>query len=182
MDWRWTDGCTDGRPARQGRVRRLGLEPHPRQGRGRRAEGRKGRRVAFRSCRRRRAFHHAQHRQGRRRGLLRRGRHVPRGPQADAQDSRRLLHHRHGRVGGGSQRPRQAWREAPCRSGQRQSEMRPRGEILLRRLGPARRLRRGESLFFSRSPRGARPMPATASSRACARSPSTCISRSSRST
>ena len=145
MDRRWPHGCADGGAAGQGRIRRLDLEPHARQGRDRGAEGREGRRLALRARRRRRALHHAQHRQGRRRRLLRRGGHVPRRPEADAEDAGRLLDHRHGRVGGGPERPRQARREVPRRAGQRQSEMRARRKILLRRFGSEGRLRAGEA-------------------------------------
>ena len=95
------------------------------------------------------------------------------GAEDDAEDAGRLLDDRHGQIGGGARRARQAWREVPRGAGQRQSEMRARRKILLRRVRPEGRLRDGQAAASRRSRRAAPPMPARASLRACARSPST---------
>ena len=91
------------------------------------------------------AFHHGQHREGREGGLLRCRRHVPRRRQELPSllvDCSTIGMAEFGRGAGG---PGQARREIPRRAGERQSEMRARGKSVLRRLGPAGRLRRGEA-------------------------------------
>ena len=65
--------------------------------------------------------------------------------EPDAEAGRRLLDHRHGRVGRDQGPPRQARCGIPRRAGQRQPEMRARRQVLLRRLRPQSRLRRGRA-------------------------------------
>ena len=104
LDRRRAHGRAHGGAAAQGRIRGFDLEPHPRQGRDRGAEGREGRRHAGPSSPTSTCSSPCYHRQGRHRRLLRAGRHVPRRPEADAEDAGRLLDHRHGRVGGSPRR------------------------------------------------------------------------------
>ena len=102
MDRDGPHGLPDGGAAAQGRLRRLDLEPHPRQGRAARQVRRQDRRQAVRSFEHGYRFLDRRGGQGRRAGLFRQGWRAFR--QQDAGRVRGLLDHRGRGIGRASAR------------------------------------------------------------------------------